>query len=562
MKRLWSNSARLAAVIVTVQVIAAPCAVLAATNKNKPAHLPVAHMPGFKLAPFYPPEDPPEAKPTETLADAIALAYRSNPTLQARRYDLKATDETLGQALSELRPTTEVQLLGHYDYTDQGRKSEALRFLARSSVVTNNYFNSQLVINQPLLTGGRAPADIDAASNVIKAGRAGLKVAEGDLLLQTITAYVGVRRDSSIITIRRRNLAQLAATLTEVKARREAGELTRTDIAQAETQLAAAEALYNNSQEQLEAGRATYTALVGVVPGQLAQEPALPQLPQTADQAFELASNNNPELQQALFNERASRARISAARATRRPTFSLRGTLALNGQVYPYYFYNEDKGAVVEGTLTIPLTTGGRADSQIRQSLETNSGDRLRIEAARRAMVLNINNTWNQVVTAQRNRLTVEAQVKSAKVYYEGTFEEYRAGLKSTFDVLYAQGNVRDAEIALVAAKHDLYIAKASVLRYAGLLEVSNLLTNVGIYDPSRDMRDVEQRGGVVWDSAVAALDGTLTAKPHTVRLEEPENRRGRAEMRPSYGPPLPDRFSTASPIVPVPGTTGVPLDQ
>jgi len=278
---------------------------------------PVAKIPATKLASLYPVEEAPEPAPTENMADAIALAYRSNPTLQARRYDLRATDENLGLALSELRPTTQLQVTGQYNKTVPGRTTQATRFGAKSSIITSNSLNSQFIVTQPITTGGKASADIDAASDSIRAGRAGLNATEGDLLLQTITAYLDVRSDTRALAIRSANLAQLSATLAEVKARREAGELTRTDIAEAETQLETAQTNTNLQREQLEQSRATYAALVGVNPGNLAPEPPLPQLPATIDEAFDRADQLNPELAQARFTERASRARISWMTAAR-----------------------------------------------------------------------------------------------------------------------------------------------------------------------------------------------------------------------------------------------------
>jgi len=518
---------------------------------------PVARLPASKLAPFYPQAEVPEPVPTESLADAIALAYRSNPTLLARRYDLRATDENLGVALSELRPTSALQITGQYDKTVPGRTTQAARLGSRSPIITSNTLNSQLIITQPITTGGRASADISAAGAEIRAGRAALRATEGDLLLQTITAYVDVRRDTRALSIRQANLAQLQATLDEVKARREAGELTRTDIAQAETQLTSAQAQFNATRDQLEQSRAVYASLVGVEPGGLALEPPLPQVPPSADAAFDQATQLNPELAQARFNEVASRQKIVAARAATLPTLSLRGTVGLTGQATPYYLRNEDQAVSVQGILTVPLTAGGHTGALISQALNTNSGDRLRIEAARRAMVLRIANAWNQMVTARRNVLVEELQVKSARFYYEGSFEEYRAGLRSTFDVLFAQGTLRDSEIALVSARHDLYVAQATLLRHIGLLEVKSLMTGVDLYDVTGDIRHIEHRGATPWDAPVRAYDRNDRASPKTKALEQPKVLPTSVKIAPLVGPPPPDSYVISTPNVPQPGTIG-----
>lgn len=522
----------------------------------------VAKVPRSKLAPAYPDSDIPEPIAQTSLADAIALAYRSNPTLQAQRYDLRAIDENLGLALSELRPTSQFQLTSQYSKTVPGRTTQATRFGASSPIITSNSLSAQIVVNQPIYTGGKASADIAAANAAIRAGRSGLAASEGDLLLQTITAYVDVRRDARSLAIRQADLGQLRATLDEVRARRDAGELTKTDIAQTETQIEGAAANVDLTRAQLEQSRATYADLVGIDPGNLAIEPPLPQLPANTDEAFDAAERLNPDLAQARYTEVASRQRIAAARAANHPNFALQGTVGLTGQADPFYLHNDDQSATVQGVLTIPLTSGGHNGAAIAQAEDTNSGDRLRIEATRRSMVLNIVNAWNQMVTMRRNLAIDEAEVKSGRIFYQGSFAEYRAGLRSTFDVLYAQETLLGAELAVVAARHDLYVAEATLLRYVGLLEVRDLTTGVGLYDTSTDIRHIEQRGATPWDAPLRGLDQVDKAGTHTHALTQPAALPDRGDLAPALGPPPPDRYLTESPDVPEPGTIGRPINE
>lgn len=528
-----------------------PQPVVSQPNRRAGIHFlrrrPVARLPVSKLAPLYPATDAPEPAPTRNLADAIALAYRSNPGLQARRFDLRATDEGLGLALSELRPTTQLQVTGQYNKTVPGRTTQATRFGALSPIVTSNALNSQFVITQPITTGGKASADIAAANEAIQSGRAGLRAAEGDLLLQTIASYLDVRRDTRELAIRQTNLAQLDATLAEVKARRAAGELTRTDVAEAETQLETAQANANLQRQQLEASRATFSSLVGVDAGVLEPEPPLSHLPSTIDEAFAQADARNPELAQTVLNERASRARISAARAANHPSVSLQGTVGLTGRAYPFYLRNEDQGVTGIATLSIPLTNGGHNGALIGQALDTNSGDRLRIAAARRTMVLNISNAWNEMITARRNLGVQERQVGSARVYYEGSFAEYRAGLRSTFDVLFAQGTLRDAQLALVVAQHDLYVAQAALLRQMGLLEINDIETAITQYDAASDIRHITHRGATPLDPLVRAIDRAERPPARPKRIAGPVMNDAPARFLPATKEPN-DEYVTVHP--------------
>jgi len=510
------------------------------------------------------PFDEPIVEPpaTDNLAQAIADTYETSPVLGVRRYELRATDDALGSALAETRAQAQVQVSAGYQFTDPGTTTQAGRPLVdrlNSPHIEHNDLGAQLIIDQPLSTGGRASAHIAAARADSLAGRQALRGSEGDLLVDLITAYADVRRDTNALVLRTKNLELLAATLDEVIERREAGELTRTDIAQAQTQLEAARVQLNAAQAQLEQSRAAFTAIVGREPGSLAPAPALPLLPGSIDEAFDTAEQFNPDLAAAIVGERASRARIAAARAEKRPSVAIRGIAGTTGPLAPFDRYEEDVSYSGRITLTIPLSSGGQTSSQIAAALNRNSADRLRIEATRRQMVQAIISAWNQMVSSERNVAAQEAQLKAARVFYEGTFQEYRAGLRSTFDVLYAQNALRDTEIALLANTRDRYVAQAALLRQLGQLEAGKLITGNTLYDPASHLREVERRSSLPWDPAIRALDTIGAPSQHQQTIERP----ARAPETPAMAPANPATdglpLMTRSPITPIPGTTGRP---
>lgn len=500
-----------------------------------------------------------EPPPNETLGGALDAAYHAAPALEAQRYTLRASDEDYAQALSELRPVSQLVVTSNYTKTVPGRTTQASRIGAASPIVTANTLGAVLTVDQPLYTGGRASADRDSALAAIDAGREQLRGSEGDVLLQVITSYSDVRRDHEVLRLRHANLKQLAGTLDEVKARRDAGELTRTDIAQAETQLTLAQAQFNTADEQLEQDRAAFAVVVGHDPGALAPAPPLPQLPGSIEAAFDIADDANPDLGQALALERASRARIAAASAQGRPTLSLRGSAQLIGQAAPFRLANEDQVFDGQAVLTIPLTTGGRVRSLVRQANDRNAVDRVGIEAARRRMVQTIVDSWNAIATSQRNIAVTTSQVAAARVFDEGTFEEYRAGLRSTFDVLFAHATLRDAEIELVAARHDLYVAQAVLLRHIGRLEARALLIGSGLYDPSPSLEEARRQGSTPWDPLVRNLDRVNRTHSHQAGIAQPPLGANAPALVPATQqavvPP-----ARSSPAIPVSGTTGAPI--
>ncbi|WOF43895.1 TolC family outer membrane protein [Sphingopyxis indica] len=470
-------------------------------------------------------EETATGKPDDSLAAAIAETLVSNPGLAARRYDLRATDDEIGIALSGIRPTARMQVSGNYDYILPGSITQAGRPLSdrlNDPHIQRNSVATQLVIDQPITTGGRVRGAVRAATAASAAGREVLRGAEGDLLVDLIAAYSDVRRDRRALSIRLKNLHILEETLDEIVARRDAGELTRTDIAQAETQLQAARVQRNSAEAQLEASIAAFVAIVGREPGKLAEEPALPGLPQSADAAFALAEAANPDLAAAIATERSSRARIAAARAEGNPQLSIQGIAGTNGPAVPFNRREHDVTFTGRATLSIPIVSGGRVRSLVAQAKNRQTADALRVEATHRQMVQVVINAWNQWVTADRNFEAQKLQLKAARIYYEGTYEEYREGLRSTFDVLYAQNSLRETEVALLDSKRDRYVAQAVLLRHLGKLEARQLLAASPVYDPADYTHRAARRGGLPSDAVFRAIDsiGAPAARPQ--RIDRP----------------------------------------
>lgn len=489
-------------------------------------------------------EEAKEELANDSLAAAISEMFVSNPELAARRFDLRATDDEIGLALSQFRPTGQLQVSGAYEHVIPGTITQSSRPLSdrlNNPNINRNDLTSQLIVDQPITTGGRAQGALAVALSTSAAGREALRGAEGDLLVDLIASYSDVRRDKRSLAIREKNVRVLQATLDEIVARREAGELTRTDIAQGETQLQAAKVQLNVAQAQLDASRAAFVAIVGREPGNLAKEPDLPNLPKTADEAFAMAELANPDLAAAMATERASRERIGVAKAEGQPEFSLRGTAGTTGPAVPFDRTEHDVSFSGRATLTIPLFAGGRVRSLVAQAQNRQSADALRVEATRRQMVQAIINAWNQWATAARNVTAQEAQLQAAKIYYEGTVEEYREGLRSTFDVLYAQNSLRETEIAVLASTRDRYVAQAVLLRHIGQLEARNLLTTPPHYAPEEYTRRTQRRSALPWDPLVQAIDGVgaPSTKPQTIR---PPVQHGDPEMAPSSASPAPPR--------------------
>lgn len=208
------------------------------------------------------------------------------------------------------------------------------------------------------------------------------------------------------------------------------------------------------------------------------------------------------------------------ARAEGAPTITLRGTAGTNGPVSPLDRRDQDFSLAARVTLTIPLANGGRVQALTAQAKNRNTADLLRMEATRRQVIDAVLAAWNAWASASRNVEAQQAQLHAARIYNEGTFEEYREGLRSTFDVLFAQNQLRDTEIALITSRRDAYVAQAALLRRIGQLDVARLLTGTALYEPADYVRKVQARGALPWDPVFRVFDGIAHPSDRPQRTE------------------------------------------
>lgn len=442
----------------------------------------------------------------ETLAEAIALAYQTNPTVLAQRAILRGVDETVVQARAGYGPTASLQA------SVTTNNASVLQTTADGQpTYETQSSNATLILTQPIYTGGRVAGEIDAARASVLAARQTLRSTEQSLLQSVIQAYVGVRHDEEALAIARETVTLLERQQAEIDARKKVGEITRTDVAQTQERVASARSLEATAEANLYVSRAAYRQVVGQAPGALALEPSLDKfLPRTIEDAEDTATRANPLLLQADYTERASAARVAAARAESRPTFSLQGSASLSGTNYglatPFVGRGYDLSA--SAVATLPLTTAGLTSSLIRQAVETNSVDRIGIETARRQVLFLVAQAWRQLAGLRESLAIDQTAVDAAKVAFEGSRQEGKIGLRSSLDVLIAEQDLYTAEIALADVHRDAYIATTNVMAAIGGLEVEAFAPEVPRYAPEGHFDRINRTPLLTpWTPAVAAID-------------------------------------------------------
>jgi outer membrane protein len=433
---------------------------------------------------------------SETLQDVLASVYRSNPVLQAERARLREVDETYIQARAQGRPQLTAGAEANYTWNQTPETGGFFGF--SGGEVTGAPYSGQVSLVQPIYQGGRLKALRRQAKASILAARAGLENAENNIFLSAANAYVDVLRDEETARIRRNNVMVLTRQLTASNARFEVGEGTRTDIAQSQSRLAAAEAGLAQADAQLAVSRAQFVRIVGRSPQQLAPAPDFV-LPPSLEAATALARENNPQLMAAYYNELAGEAGIDVAKSASRPSLTMNGSvLAAREQLQGI---SETDQAAVGLTLSMPIFSGGLNKSRVRQAKHVKTRLAFLTRDTERAVDQTVAQIWAQMEAAKTVVSTSRRQVDAAEIAFEGVTLEQQVGTRDQLDVLNAEQEVLNAKLNLVNAERNYDSAVFQLLSVIGVMDAEGIALPIESYDPTAYL------GGVAYDGLERAVD-------------------------------------------------------
>ena len=415
---------------------------------------------------------------SDTLQGAMVTAYQNNPVLQAQRAGLRATDEDVGQALSGWRP----RITGSASY----QKENSDNFFSGESE-TINPKTYGVEIEQPLFRSFRTITATREAKSLVKAGRSQLLSVEQQVLLDTVAVYVDVRRDQSVLDLRRNNVQVLNRQLDASKDRFEVGEITRTDVAQSEARLSGAVSSRIGAEAELSASRAAFRRIVGDMPGSLQPPPPLPPLPGSEEEAVEIALAENPDLEAARRAEEASRHAIHAAKSELGPEIGLVAGYSRSEDTFVDGFASDSKSITVRAT--VPIYQSGAVSSRIRQAKHVNSQRRIEVLQAEREVREAVRNAWEGLRAARAIIEASNAQILANEIALEGVRQEAEVGSRTTLDVLDAEQELLDSQVDLVLAERDAYVAGFQLLTAVGRGTATALGLPVDLYDPERNYR-------------------------------------------------------------------------
>ena len=418
----------------------------------------------------------------ESISGALARAYGGNPDLNQQRSAVRASDENLPRQTSGWRPSASGTVSYGYNYTDSKIVQGAVTVPTKASTAPGTF---GLTVTQNLFNGNRTVNGVRQAESNILQSRETLRNTEQNTLQNGATAYMNVLRDTAILNLRKNNITVLEEQLRQTRDRFNVGEVTRTDVAQAESSLASARSDYFTAQANLQNSVANYRQIIGEQPTRL--EPARPieaLLPRTLVAAVAIALEEHPSVQAALHAVDVAALQVKLVEGELYPTVNLVGSVS-QATEYQANANNRLLNAAAVAQLNIPLYTGGEVYARARQSKELLGQARLQADLQRDTVRAAVVSTWGQLETARAVIQSSQAAVKAAEIALNGVREEAKVGQRTTLDVLNAQQLLLNTRVSLVSAERDRVVASYAVKAAIGQLSAVNLSLNIVPYDPT-----------------------------------------------------------------------------
>ncbi|KQM67102.1 MULTISPECIES: TolC family outer membrane protein [unclassified Sphingomonas] len=481
----------------------------------------------------------------ETLREALARAYATNPQLTGARANQRATDEGVPLARSQGLPqvTTQSSVI-----------ENVLNPSSRGFTQAPRQGSVQVSVSQSLYAGGAVRNNVRAADARVDAGRANLRSSEANVFTLVVAAYNDVIRDEAIVRLNQQNVRVLEVNLQASKDRFQVGDLTRTDVAQSEARLASAQAQLRNAEASLIRSRENYVATTGAPAATLDTPPVLPNLPLDPNAAVGVAVANNPSLIAARRTSDAAGFDVGVARASRLPTISAVGSggytsflgsaQSVNGTVL-----QQDGGQAQVGLqMSLPLWQSGRPSAQIRRAQALEGAAIEQVTQVERSVVSDARSAFAAWQSALRVIQSSEVQVAANRLSLEGVRAENSVGTRTILDILNAEQELLNSQVQLVSARRDAYVAGFALLAAMGKAEARDLgLDGGALYDPTVNYSRVRNN---IWDwsgdpAPVPIAPSTVNSPAQTpvvTRELDPSLQRSPNPYTPTQGIDAPNR--------------------
>ncbi len=418
----------------------------------------------------------------QTLEEALVAAYKNNPILKSQRASLSASDEQIPQALSGFRPTITLSSSASINHV-QGKSTGSTDTLPRSL---------SLSISQPVYRGGRTSNSIKQARANILATRASINQSEQSILQSVIRVYMDVLRDTAVVQLSLSNEERLKKQAQATRDRFEVGEVTRTDVAQAEARLSRVVTERVSAEGVLGVSKAVFFKITGIEAVSLSRVPPIGFIPATLNDAISIALEKNPSIIQAKSIENSAISSVEIAKSSMRPTVTINGSLTSSYDSSALNYTSET--AQVTTSLSFPIYQGGILSSQVRQAKQIVNQRKLELDERKQSVIEGVTSAWTALESSsERIRSNID-QVEAAEIALDGVIQEAEVGARTTLDVLDAEQELLDAQVSLVRSERDEFVAAFDLRLAIGTLSAEDLGLPITLFEPDKNYNFVKNK--------------------------------------------------------------------
>lgn len=425
----------------------------------------------------------------DTLSDVLSYTYENSLSLTANRAGLKATDETVSQAKAGFRPQVYAKgsvARSRYENTYDNA------YLADKQKSYLNPSDMALTFTQPIFSGLSTVNTVAAAKSQVRSGREGLLNTEQAVLLDATAVYMDVIRDQAVLKLQINNEKVLKKHLASYKKRFKAGDLTQTDVAQAEARLAGATANRIAAEGQLQVSKANFFSVVGIEPQNLEDITDITfHPPETLDQALDQALVQNPKIKAAEYATEAAAATVKARKGALLPSVNVNGAV---GRQKEQVSVKQSDYWQIGANLTVPLFQSGKEYADVREAKQLENKYRILWQKTAQDVRAETTAAWESYNATRAQIQSIEKQIKASELALKGVIREANVGSRTVLDVLDAEQEHLDNQVSLVKAHREEIVSAFTLMSSMGQMNPTGLGLAVEPYDPKEYYESVKNR--------------------------------------------------------------------
>ena len=425
----------------------------------------------------------------DTLSDVMAYTYQNSLSLTANRSGLKAIDEQVAQAKSGYRPIVVGEASADRAKYENTYDNAAI---ANKQKTYLNPTDVSLSFVQPVFSGLSTVNAVQAAEDKVRSARSDLENTEQAVLLDTAAVYMDVIRDEAVLKLQKNQEKVLKEHLDSYRKKFKAGVLTRTDVSQAEARLSGATAARIAAEGELQVSKATFYSVVGIEPNDLQDETAVSFVPpESLELAIEQALSENPKIKAAEYAAKSAESVVSSRKGALLPQVNLRGSV---GRQKEHVSIKQSDYWQVGANLTVPLFQSGKEYADVREARQLQNKYRILWGKTTQDVRAETIAVWEQYHAIKARIDAIKKQIEASEVALKGVIREANVGSRTVLDVLDAEQEHLDNQVALVKAHRDEIVSSFALMSVIGRLNPIALNLDVEPYDPTAYYESVKNK--------------------------------------------------------------------